>query len=91
MLVDTASKLVPLSQNGPVAATRPPAATISGGTAVDHPNPQYQLNAEIGIVVIQFRSQSGRVELSIPSQAKLDAYTANPFGPLPGSAPPVDA
>jgi hypothetical protein len=38
------------------------------------PNPTLELDAALGLVVIQFRNDSGAVTNSIPSQQQLDAY-----------------
>ena len=61
-----------------VAGSGAGAAALSAG----HPSPSLELQPEIGIVVIQFRDQSGKVELSIPSQQQLEAYAANPLKAL---------
>lgn len=44
-----------------------------------HLSPSLELHPDIGIVVIQFWSQSGNLELSILSQKQINAYTAHPF------------
>jgi hypothetical protein len=38
------------------------------------PNPTLQLNAALGLVVIEFRNDAGVVTNSIPSQQQLNAY-----------------
>jgi hypothetical protein len=75
---------------GPVlvapSATQPtPAAPATASTVNDaitspaHTSPSLELDAAIGIVVIQYRNQAGQIELSIPNQQQLDAYAANPL------------
>ncbi len=48
-------------------------------TSPAHTSPSLELDAAIGIVVIQYRNQAGQIELSIPNQQQLDAYAANPL------------
>ena len=57
----------------------PPKATDGGSVAkaTNLPNPSFQFDAAAGIVVIQFRSAGGKIEVSIPNQQQLKAY-ANP-------------
>ena len=56
------------------------------------PNPQLRLDAALGLVVIEFRDESGTVTTSIPSQRQLDAYRMweqqhnAPPATLPGDA-----
>lgn len=38
------------------------------------PNPQLRLDPALGLVVIEFRDESGAITTSIPSQRQLDAY-----------------
>jgi hypothetical protein len=38
------------------------------------PNPTLQLNAALGLVVIEFRNDAGAITSSIPSQQQLNAY-----------------
>lgn len=68
--------------NEAVAAARPPVAAavpavqVTGvpSTANPTPNPTLELDAALGLVVIQFHSDSGAVTSSIPSQQQIDAY-----------------
>ncbi len=82
MLEDIAVGSTPLVRTGPAApeAAGPVAAPsgVEANATATHLSPSLQLNPEIGIVVIQFRSESGAVELSIPSQQQLNAYAADP-------------
>jgi hypothetical protein len=52
-------------------------------------NPSFQFDPTIGIVVIDFHDNAGKVTNSIPSQRQLEAYRAHREA-LPGQqAPPV--
>lgn len=69
------------------AAAQEPIDTSPGS-----PNPTLQLNAALGIVVIEFVNKTGAVTSSIPTQQKLEAYkigTATPPGqhPYPAKLP----
>jgi hypothetical protein len=57
-----------------VPAAEPPPLDHAGPTASPTPNPTLELDAALGLVVIQFRNDSGAVTNSIPSQQQLDAY-----------------
>ena len=61
-----------------VTTPAPSATPADPKNVVEHLSPSLQLDPEVGIVVIQYRSASGRIELSIPSQQQLDAYRADP-------------
>ncbi len=81
----------PVQTTPPVsAATEPPANTAaaraaspaateaaSGSTPVGRANPTFQFDPAAGVLVIQFRDDSGKVDLSIPSQQQLNAYTTD--------------
>jgi len=63
----------------PAAARASPDATASAaGTEASlpsaSPNPTLELNAALGIVVIEFRSSTGAVVSTIPTQQQLEAY-----------------
>jgi len=66
--------------NGGVASVPPAVTTPLSDMAVptqsqsSSPNPTLQLNAALGLVVIEFRNDAGTVTNSIPSQQQLDAY-----------------
>jgi hypothetical protein len=54
------------------------------------PNPSLRLDPALGLVVLEFRSDTGAVTKSIPSQRQLQAYQkwdATHFGPTPAGAP----
>jgi hypothetical protein len=50
-------------------------------------NPSFQFDSTVGLVVIDFRNDSGTVTNSIPSQQQLDAYRSHRASP-PGEGPP---
>lgn len=66
--------------NGGVASVPPAVSTPASDVAVptqsqsSPPNPTLQLNAALGLIVIEFRNDAGTVTSSIPSQQQLDAY-----------------
>ena len=41
------------------------------------PNPSLRIDAALGIVVIEFHGDGGKVLASIPSQQQLDAYSSH--------------
>ena len=59
------------------SAATPDAAAVNDPIA--HLSPSLQLDPAVGIVVIQFRSENGSIELSIPSQQQMQAYQADPL------------
>lgn len=71
------SQVAPSATQSPAAAPTP---TVNEAlTSPAHTSPSLELDAAIGIVVIQYRNQAGEIELSIPNQQQLDAYAANPL------------
>ena len=60
------------STSAPTPASTPAPAPGTSGNGF--PNPTFQLDAALGIVVIQFHDAAGAVTNSIPSQRQLDAY-----------------
>jgi hypothetical protein len=79
------------SGNDDVAPVRPTAAAASANHAApasaSSPNPTLELNAALGIVVIEFRNAAGAVVSSIPSQQQLAAYQLWQEAGI-GAAPP---
>ena len=70
----TVSAVQPVSAPG-----NPPVGTIAPATTARAPlqsftNPSLRLDSALGLVVIEFRNDTGAVTRSIPSQQKLDAY-----------------
>ena len=72
-----------IGKSGAVPVTSPAPVTSAATTAsVRHtgplpspaPNPTLELNAALGIVVIEFRNAAGTVTNTIPSQHQLQAY-----------------
>ncbi len=58
------------------------------------PNPSLELDPALGLVVIQFRNDSGAVTDSIPSERQLAAYqrwATTQFGPAPTGMPTIGA
>jgi hypothetical protein len=58
------------------------------------PNPSLELDPALGLVVIQFRNDSGAVTDSIPSERQLAAYqrwATTQFGPAPTGMPAIGA
>ena len=64
----------PAGTTTPVPATPPPVQSFT--------NPSLRLDPALGLVVIEFRNDSGTVTHSFPSQKQLDAYKRT------GEAPP---
>ena len=50
-------------------------------------NPSFQFDSTVGLVVIDFHDNTGRVTNSIPSQQQLDAYRSH-RATLPREGPP---
>ena len=73
-----------------VAAAEPKVVTTAPSLA--EPNPSLQLDPALGLVVIEFRNNSGTVTDSIPSERQLEAYqrwATTHFGPEPSGMPPI--
>ena len=67
-----ASDTTPRNQSS--LAPPPQPAPSPAAAAPDSPNPTLRLDPSLGIVVIEFRSNSGLVTNSIPSERQLAAY-----------------
>ncbi len=52
----------------------PQQAAASGSTAQPYMNPSLRLDAALGLVVIEFHDEAGKLTSSIPSQRQIDAY-----------------
>jgi hypothetical protein len=50
-------------------------------------NPSFQFDSSVGLVVVDFHDDTGRVTNSIPSQQQLDAYRSH-RATLPRQGPP---
>src|SRR5580692_12817649 len=57
-----------------MASTSAAAATRATPSPSPSPNPTLQLDAALGLVVLEFRNNSGAITSSIPSQQQLQAY-----------------
>ncbi len=69
-----------------VGSSQVAAQSDQGAAASPIPNPTLQLNPGLGLVVIQFRNETGAVTTSIPSERQLQAYQrwqTTHFGPAP--------
>jgi hypothetical protein len=64
-----------------------PAATPAAKPIPLFVNPSFQFDSTVGLVVIDFHDNNGRVTNSIPSQQQLDAYRSHRAAP-PGEGPP---
>ena len=58
------------------ATTATTAASTSATALPDLPNPSMHIDPQLGVVVLQFRSSSGLVTNTLPTQSQLDAYRA---------------
>ncbi len=77
-----ADPATPASTTPAPTAPAPSAAAQASGTAdsatpVGRANPTFQFDPAAGVVVIQFRDDSGKVALSIPSQQQINAYATD--------------
>lgn len=54
--------------------TTAPVTERAAATTPAHPNPTLRLDSALGLVVIEFRDESGAVTHSIPSAHQLEAY-----------------
>jgi hypothetical protein len=71
------------------AASQPPPQPEAAASPSPIPNPTLRLDPALGLVVLEFRSDTGAVTTSIPSQRQLQAYQkwdATHFGPIPAGA-----
>lgn len=70
----------PIAPPAPRAGTpAPPDAPSRPNPAAERvlPNPSLRLEPELGLVVIEFRNDSGTIEASYPSERQLAAYRAH--------------
>ena len=82
---NTASAAPPPSKLAP--STSAGSETGHAATPVGRANPTLQFDPAVGIVVVQFRDDSGKVNLSIPSQQQLNAYATDRVeGQQPGNS-----
>lgn len=75
--IQTARSIIAGNDGARVARPLPAEVLATGqttGESLPTPNPTLELDAVLGLVVIQFRNDSGAVTNSIPSQQQLDAY-----------------
>src|SRR5689334_20397188 len=100
MLNDISLPVIAAVHPGSVPITEPRAQAADQTRAVPPVtpviNPTLRLDAALGLVVIEFRNDSGAITTSIPSQRQLQEYQrwqATKFGPGPaqGAQVPLDA
>ncbi len=72
--VSVAVTAPPLRSLREEAATSSPAPDSTPQAVI--PNPALRLDAQLGLVVLEFRDETGRVEQSLPTKRELDAYRA---------------
>jgi hypothetical protein len=93
---DLSIQAVPLVNigNGGVASVKPTATAASveqtAPVPSPSPNPTLELNAALGLVVIEFRNDAGAITSSIPTQQQLEAYRLwqeSGIGPAPSLGP----
>jgi hypothetical protein len=80
---DSAIRAAEAPRSGAAAPSASAASASSDSTSPGTPNPTLELDAALGLVVIEFLSKSGAVTTSIPTQRELTAYrdgTAEPPG-----------
>jgi hypothetical protein len=83
---------VPNAGDSHAEARTDPFPLTQGAAAMAQPyvNPNLHLDPALGLVVIEFRDESGRLTSTIPSQRQIEAYRAHAQAP-PGTAPPQGA
>ncbi|GEM_PF-3053291 len=64
----------------PRQETFAPPQAASGSTAQPYVNPSLRLDAALGLVVIEFHDEFGKLTSSIPSQRQIDAYRRHEDG-----------
>ena len=87
LVVRSTPPVVPVAEMSGVRAATPDAASPPADTA--RPNPSLRLDGALGMVIIEFRSESGAVTASIPTERQLEAYrvwerTGSNGAPPPG-------
>jgi hypothetical protein len=73
---------------GAKAVANPPLPQPEHTSSSPYPNPSLRLDPALGIVVLEFRSDTGVVTTSIPSERQLQAYQrwdATHLGPVPAA------
>ena len=72
-IAETARSAAPVPQQSGAAHDEAAGASSPVGRA----NPTFQFDPAAGVLVIQFRDDSGKVALSIPSQQQINAYATD--------------
>jgi hypothetical protein len=71
-------RVSPTTTDSPKAATARPARVEPPAASVEpFLNPSLRLDAELGLVVIEFRDDSGTLTTSIPSERQMQAYRSH--------------
>jgi hypothetical protein len=79
--------LMPISSSGDTTTEPKGEASVShpvptpGAARQPYVNPSLRLDAALGLVVIEFRDDSGTITSSIPSQRQLEAYRQHEQAP----------
>ena len=74
----------------PQAGKAPAPVTAAPTPAQPFANPSLRLDPSLGLVVIEFRNDSGAVTHSIPSQRQIDAYRLHEETVPRAGVPPVE-
>jgi hypothetical protein len=85
-----AAALVNTASSDSAAPVKSNATAASVEATAPSPNPALELDAALGLVVIEFRNGAGTVTSSIPTQQQLDAYQLwqeSGVGPAPSLGP----
>jgi hypothetical protein len=70
----------------PAPSASPSSASATQASQV-FVNPSFQFDPSVGLLVIEFHDDTGKLTSSIPSQRQLDAYRSHQETP-PGQQPP---
>jgi hypothetical protein len=87
LVVRPTPPVAPVAEMSGVRDATPEVAAPPADTA--RPNPSLHLDGALGMVIIEFRSESGAVTTSIPTERQLEAYrmwerTGSDGAPPPG-------
>ncbi len=85
---------IPAVQSAAASGQAPARAKVSATATPAHVqpfnNPSLRLDPALGLVVIEFRNESGAVTRSIPSQQQMDAYKQHEQTPPGPDGPPAE-
>jgi hypothetical protein len=77
VIIQPASMPIGITGTAPTTAHTAGANAGPSSTETSIPNPTLRLDAALGIVVIEFRTASGQISGSIPTERQLEAYRAS--------------